>query len=113
MGQRKKGQAVRHKADSGQKFSTLKQIASQPLVGESHRQSKQLLNQHRYNKPDDWTDRSRKTGDTSRLNLYPTQANNSLMTLPEFAIFIGRPFFAVKAVSSEIPSALSTLAMTS
>jgi hypothetical protein len=41
------------------------------------------------------------------------QVNNSLITLPELAIFIGRPFFAVKVVSSEMPSDLSTLAITS
>ena len=43
----------------------------------------------------------------------PRQANSSLITLPELAIFIGRPFLAVKVVSSEIPRALSTLAITS
>jgi len=41
------------------------------------------------------------------------QANSSLITLPELAIFIGRPFLAVNVVSSETPSDLSTLAITS
>jgi len=43
----------------------------------------------------------------------PRQANSSLITLPELAIFIGRPFFAVKVVSRETPRDLSTLAITS
>ena len=41
------------------------------------------------------------------------QANSSPMTLPELAIFIGRPVRLVNVVSSEMPSALQTVAMTS
>ena len=36
------------------------------------------------------------------------QANSSLMSLPPLAIFIGRPFFAVKVVCNEMPSAWQT-----
>ena len=43
----------------------------------------------------------------------PSQANNSSITLPLLAIFIGRPFLLVKVVSSEMPSALQTVAITS
>ena len=45
--------------------------------------------------------------------LFSSQANNSPIVLPEFAIFIGRPLRLVNVVSSEIPSALHTLAITS
>ena len=39
--------------------------------------------------------------------------NSSLITLPLLAIFIGRPFLLVNVVSSEMPSALQTVAITS
>ncbi len=40
-------------------------------------------------------------------------ANNSRITLPLLAIFIGRPLRLVKVVSKETPKALQTEAMTS
>jgi len=43
----------------------------------------------------------------------PNYANSSLITLPLLAIFIGRPLLLVNVVSSEMPSALHTVAMTS
>lgn len=60
-------------------------------------------------------------GDTAtlpeRIRFLPcfreAQANNSLITLPALAIFIGRPFLAVNVVSSEMSSDFSTLAMRS
>src|ERR1043165_3509412 len=43
---------------------------------------------------------------------YRDYANSSLITLPLLAIFIGRPLLLVKGVSSEMPRALQTEAIT-
>src|SRR5207248_10472168 len=49
-----------------------------------------------------------------RRDACPTDyANSSLITLPLLAIFIGRPLLLVNVVSSEMPRALQTVAMTS
>jgi hypothetical protein len=49
----------------------------------------------------------------SRIDDWTDQEKSSLITFPELAIFIGRPLLLVKVVSSDIPSALQTLAITS
>ena len=89
----------------------------EPLVDEAHREGRNLLQKHGQHQP---YDRPGKGGHTStrfgtgrRVASVCGQAKSSLMTLPELAIFIGRPFLAVNVVSSETPTALSTLAIKS
>jgi hypothetical protein len=54
-----------------------------------------------------------RTSGHQQLEPGPNYAIISLITLPLLAIFIGRPFFDVNVVSSEMPSALSVLAIKS
>jgi hypothetical protein len=108
---RQERQTVGHQAHRRERLGAGEQVAGQPLVHETDREREQLLHEHGQDEPHERLHRAGGAG-TSAARL-AGQANNSLITLPEFAIFIGRPFFAVNVVSSEMPSALSTLAMRS
>ena len=115
-------QAVGDDAHCGQRLGPLQEIAGEPFVGEAHRQPQHLLQKHREqehrpNQLQHGRARSGRAGyaptNTRRPIGVAAQVNSSLITLPELAIFIGRPFLAVKVVSREMPSDLSTLAITS
>jgi hypothetical protein len=106
-------------AHRSQRLGTLQEVACEPFVGKAHRQSQHLLqknrqHEHRPAHLQHGPHRSRRVEDTARTPARrAAQVNKSLITLPELAIFIGRPFLAVKVVSREMPSDLSTLAITS
>ena len=116
-------EAVGDEAHRSQGLGTLQEVACEPLVGKAHRQPQHLLqkdwqHEHRPAHLQHGPHRSRRVEDTARMpaRMPPrraAQVNNSLITLPELAIFIGRPFLAVNVVSREMPSDLSTLAITS
>jgi hypothetical protein len=93
-------------------------MAGQPLVDEADREGQKLLEQHGSHEHGQRPHRAGEAGDpgplsSARPGTTVAQANSSLITLPELAIFIGRPFLLVKVVSSEMSRALSTLAIRS
>lgn len=113
-----KAQAVGDQTHCCQMLSALEKVAGQPLVREADRESQHLLKQYWPDQMQYWPHRSSRSGNTAATRrvlpkAIAAQVNRSLITLPELAIFMGRPFLAVKVVSSEMPSDLSTLAMTS